>query len=147
MRRARHPLQADAGMSLGRQAVLGLLLAVLLLRALIPSGFMPGWDRAANEGQRRWLIVCETSPLQALLGQRAHCDGGAQGRDHDSHRLREAHLGCLFAGAMGAALPGAVLHLWLLRSAASERVQRLPAAIFPAPQQRLAAARAPPVSS
>lgn len=134
-------------MSLGRQAVLGLLLAVMLLRALIPSGFMPGWDRAANEGQRRWLIVCETSPLQAMLGPRAHCDGGARGGDHDSHRLREAHLGCLFAAAMGAALPGAVLHLWLIRSASIELVRRLPAAIFPAPQHRLAAARAPPVSS
>lgn len=133
--------------SLSRQAVLGLLLAVMLLRALIPSGFMPGWDRAANEGQRRWLIICETSPLQALLGPRTHCDGGARGGDHDSHRLREAHLACLFAAALGAALPSAAPHLWLPRSARGERADRLPAAIFPAPQQRLAAARAPPVSS
>ena len=130
-----------------QRLTLALALAALLLRALIPTGFMPGWDRSAAEGGPRWLVVCETSPLHSLLAPRAYCHAGPARSDHAGHRLLEAHLACPFAAALGAALPNALPRPSLWFGAAAAPDHRLPPAIFTAPQHRLAAARAPPASS
>lgn len=59
MFRSRSHLQAFA---------LWLALAGVVLRSLVPVGFMPGWTgSAAKPGGASWLIICPTSPLHAAL--------------------------------------------------------------------------------
>jgi hypothetical protein len=59
MFRSRSHLQATA---------LWLALAGVVLRSLVPVGFMPGWTSAGGvDGAPRWLIVCPTSPLHGAL--------------------------------------------------------------------------------
>lgn len=45
---------------------LWLALSAVVLRSLIPVGFMPGWTGTGEEGGR-WLIICPASPLSAAL--------------------------------------------------------------------------------
>lgn len=51
---------------------LWLALAGVVLRSLVPVGFMPGWtDGAAKSSDARWLIICPTSPLYGALASPA----------------------------------------------------------------------------
>lgn len=45
---------------------LWLTLAGVLLRGLIPVGFMPGWVAASEPASRSWVVICPTSPLRAV---------------------------------------------------------------------------------
>jgi hypothetical protein len=124
-----------------------LLLASLLLRGLVPLGFMPGWDRAANEGKSAWLIVCPAGDLQALLantGLHAHCEGRGRNGEHAGHRLHEAHLSCPFATAAAPGLPTAPADLCLVFEGLRTVARQSSPCLICALQRRLAPARAPP---
>jgi hypothetical protein len=76
-----------------RQFALWLALAAVLLRALLPQGFM--LERAAGE-PRIGLAICYASPLARLRA------------DHGTPGGTQAHADCAFAAASGPALPSAV---------------------------------------
>lgn len=54
---------------------LWLALSAVVLRSLIPVGFMPGWTGTGEEGGR-WLIICPASPLSAALAPPANKHAG-----------------------------------------------------------------------
>lgn len=54
---------------------LWLALSAVVLRSLIPVGFMPGWTGTGEEGGR-WLIICPASPLSAALAPPASKHAG-----------------------------------------------------------------------
>lgn len=58
------------------RAALWLALSAVVLRSLIPIGFMPGWIGAVP-GSPSWLVICPASELQALLK--------APSNDHAGH--------------------------------------------------------------
>lgn len=68
-------------------------MAAVLLRALLPQGFM--LERAAGE-TGFGLAICYASPLAKLRA------------DHGAPAGAQAHADCVFAAASGPALPGAV---------------------------------------
>lgn len=78
------PLVRSALMFRSRTALhcfaLWLALSALVLRSLVPVGFMPGWTGVGAEGGH-WLIICPASPLSAALAppaaKHAHHDHAA----------------------------------------------------------------------
>ena len=77
MLRSRSHLQAFA---------LWLALAGVVLRSLVPVGFMPGWAGAAGDGgEARWLIVCPTSPLHGALASPAPAPADPHAEHHGHH--------------------------------------------------------------
>eukprot|EP01034_Spumella_vulgaris_P003187 gene3187-4114_t len=93
---------------------LWLALSGVLLRGLVPVGFMPGWAQASADGQRSWLTICAAGDLRALLPQAGaghHHHAGmvmtaaGDADEHLAHRLDEADLSCPFAAADVPALP------------------------------------------
>ena len=54
---------------------LWLALSAVVLRSLIPVGFMPGWTGTGEEGGR-WLIICPASPLSTALAPPANKHAG-----------------------------------------------------------------------
>jgi hypothetical protein len=75
-----------------RQFALWLALAAVLLRALLPQGFM--LERAAGEAGVG-LAICYASPLAKLRA------------DHGTPAGTQAHADCVFAAASSPALPSA----------------------------------------
>ena len=75
-----------------RQFALWLALAAVLLRALLPAGFMP--ERRAGE-RGIGLAICYASPLAKL-----RADQGQPSGIHD-------HASCAFSAAAGPGLPSA----------------------------------------
>jgi DUF2946 family protein len=73
-----------------RQFALWLALAAVLLRALLPAGFMP--ERSAGE-RGIGLTICYASPLAKL-----RADQGQPSGVHD-------HASCAFSAAAGPGLP------------------------------------------
>ena len=73
-----------------RQSALWLALAAVLLRALLPAGFMP--ERRAGE-RGIGLAICYASPLAKL-----RADQGQPSGIHD-------HASCAFSAAAGPGLP------------------------------------------
>ena len=78
-----------------RQFALWLALAAVLLRVLLPEGFMP--ERSAGE-RGIGLAICYASPLAKL-----RADQGQPSGIHD-------HGGCVFSAAAGPALPSSGVH-------------------------------------
>lgn len=101
---------------------LWLALAGVVLRALVPVGFMPGWTGAtAKAGDAGWLVICPTSPLHgalaapeapaaapvhdhaAMLAAAAEAEAGdPHAHHHHGHPAAMAHAG-MDHGAMAAA--------------------------------------------
>jgi hypothetical protein len=107
-----------------------LLLAALLLRALVPLGWMPG---AAQLGQAAWIICTADGGI-------TH---GTPGHDQD----RQHQQPCAFAGAHALAAP--VAHAFaapLLRAAATEAAVP-PAVLYVATAFAPQSPRAPPLSA
>ncbi|WP_293370081.1 hypothetical protein [Nevskia sp.] len=146
---------------------LWLALAGVLLRSLVPVGFMPGWtDTAAKDGQAAWLIICPTSPLHAALAApvavdpHAHHHGGMDhgampaadphanhdAGQHEGHRIAAAHLSCPFAGAGSPALPSVAYTTAFAASGSTAPDVARPSAVILAVQRRLPPARAPPAA-
>lgn len=61
---------------------LWLALSAVLLRSLIPVGFMPGWTGSGGE-QASWLIICPASPLSAALAPSGHGAHAGNAGHHD----------------------------------------------------------------
>lgn len=61
---------------------LWLALSAVVLRSLIPVGFMPGWIGSGVEAGNRWLIICPASPLSAALAAPVAAHGGHGHHDH-----------------------------------------------------------------
>ena len=87
------PAPAHRPASALRHALLGLAGVLLLLRALVPAGWMP-----ASEGGLFDLVICTSTGVEAVRGE---VDGGSPAGDADGSLL---HQPCAFAG-MPAALP------------------------------------------
>lgn len=137
-----------------RLAALWLALAGVLLRGMVPAGFMPGWTQAGADGSRGWLTICRAGELAVLLPADPHAHhhhhqamaGGVAGEDHDTHRIGEAHLGCPFAAAAAPALPtSATVFVTNFRPSTSTATDG-PLAPPTSDQRRLPPARAPPIS-
>lgn len=111
MFRSRSHLQAFA---------LWLALAGVVLRSLVPIGFMPGWTGAAGDGDdARWLIICPTSPLYGALATpvaaKPHHDhaamlaaqaaAAAAADPHAHHHGLHGHHAGMDHGAAGDAVP------------------------------------------
>jgi hypothetical protein len=135
-----------------RLAALWLALAGVLLRGLVPAGFMPGWTQAGTDGSRSWLMVCPAGELATLLpadphAHHHHMQGAAAGDDHDAHRIGEAHLGCPFAAVAAPALPSAATTFLAISRPTTSAVPFGSLAPPTSDQRRLPPARAPPVSA
>jgi len=138
-----------------RSLTLWLALSGLLLRALIPGGFMPGWTQQQADGTRSWLVICHAGELQSLLRKpvnlRYRCSGNygatSAATAYAGHQIAEAHLSCPFAAAATPALP-MVLALPIFTSTAHAAViGAYRAAVRAASSRRLPPARAPPLDS
>ncbi len=81
---------------------LWLALSAVVLRSLIPVGFMPGWTGTGEEGGR-WLIICPASPLSAALASPAAKLPGA----HTSHHDHAAMMAAMAAADADSADPHA----------------------------------------
>ena len=140
-----------------RLLALWLALSGVLLRGLVPTGFMPGWTQAGDDGSRSWLTICPAGELQALLPQSPHAHhhhhhpgmvmavGAADsGVDHSAHRIGEAHLGCPFAAAATPTLPLSLAALSLPEGALQFTGAAAPIRVGIPAARRLPPARAPP---
>ena len=93
-----------------QQFALWLAIAAVLLRALIPDGFMPE-HRAGQRGLV--LAFCSAGPLAGLRARQssslAEARQLADGRDpaNPGHPAGDTHLGCPFASAAAPGLPAA----------------------------------------
>ena len=123
---------------------LWLALSGVLLRGLIPVGFMPGWAGSTMGGEPSWLIVCPAGELQVLLPQTHHHHHDNGGPDHSGHRIGEAHLGCPFAAAATPALPLALTALTIDAGVPAAVAQTRVSLLVSVAQRRLPPARAPP---
>ena len=107
-----------------------LLLAALLLRALVPLGWMPG---SAQLGQAAWIICTAAGDIQH----------GTPGKDDSSQQ----HQPCAFAAAHVMAAPVAhALAAPLLQTAALESAA-VPAGVSTTASFTPQAPRAPPIST
>lgn len=61
---------------------LWLALSAVVLRSLIPVGFMPGWTGSSGGESASWLIICPASPLSAALAPKASSHAGHPHHDH-----------------------------------------------------------------
>lgn len=88
-----------------QQLALWLAFAAVLLRALIPDGFMP----EHRPGQRGLVLAfCSAGPLAALRSQQAFATVAefAHAPDGDpGHHPTEDHAGCAFASAAAPGVP------------------------------------------
>lgn len=133
---------------------LWLTLGGMLLRGLVPLGFMPGWAQADAEGRRSWLSLCAAGDLRALLpngGAGHHHHAGmvmtaGDADEHQAHRLDEADLSCPFAAADVPALPTTLASLSLVEGPPVASAAVLPARPVAASIQRLPPVRGPPAS-
>jgi hypothetical protein len=107
-----------------------LLLAALLLRALMPLGWMPG---SAQLGQAAWIICTADGQLQH----------GAPGKD-DSHQHQQP---CAFAAAHVMAASGNHVFVAPLLQAAALETHTAPTAIHVAAGFTPQSPRAPPLSA
>lgn len=107
-----------------------LLLAALLLRALMPLGWMPG---SAQLGQAAWIICTADGQIQH----------GAPGKD-DSH---QQHQPCAFAAAHVMASPGGYTFTAPQLQASALRTRAAPATIRVAGVFTPQSPRAPPLSA
>jgi hypothetical protein len=138
-----------------RSLTLWLALSGLLLRALIPGGFMPGWTQQQADGTRSWLVICHAGELQSLLRKpinlRYRCSGNygvaAADNAHTGHQIGEAHLGCPFAAAATPALPTAPTLPFFISAAHAAVIGVYRHAIQATSSRRLPPARAPPLAS
>ena len=134
---------------------LWLALCSVLLRGLVPVGFMPGWAQAGAGGQRSWLTLCPAGDLRALLPQAGaghHHHAGmvmtaaGDAEEHLAHRLDKADLSCPFAAADVPALPPSLAALSLVEGPPVASAAVLPLRPSAGSIQRLPPVRGPPVS-
>ncbi|GAC1628427.1 MAG: hypothetical protein NVS9B10_18340 [Nevskia sp.] len=141
------------------RCALWLALGSVLLRGLVPAGFMPGWTQAGTDGRYSWLTICPAGELQALLPQDPHAQhhhhpgaaampagtaAAAAGMDHSAHRLGEAHLSCPFAAAAAPGLPVALAALALPAPGLAFVAAQRPPGPLATRLRRLPPARGPP---
>ena len=118
----------------------GLVLPVLVLRALIPLGFMPV---SARDGLRIDFCPGEAQPPGALGGESLahhHHHGGA---DHGTP-APASHAPCLFALSASPAFAPAVAHAALIPPAATAPADSPARAVFLPAIVRAQTPRAPP---
>lgn len=132
---------------------LWLALGGMLLRGLVPLGFMPGWAQADAEGRRSWRSLCAVGDLRALLphGPSHHHHAGMvmaadDADEHQVHRLDEADLSCPFAAADVPALPTTLSSLSLVQGPPVASAAVLPVRPSAGSIQRLPPVRGPPAS-
>jgi hypothetical protein len=138
------------------QWVISLLLVALVVRALVPAGFMPSSDRPFT-----FQICPDGFPAQLLQESQAsrggsnehvahhhHMEGGAEHSGHNSHdhgSARAEH--CVFAAAAGVGpapdLSPALAHIERQATARSDSVSTLPET----QRFRIQQPRAPPALS
>jgi hypothetical protein len=106
-----------------------LLLAALLLRALVPLGWMPG---SAQLGQAAWIICTADGAIQH----------GTPGKDDGQSQHQPP---CAFAAAHIMASPQALVFAAPLLQAAVTQNVAAPAAVRPRAAFTPQAARAPPI--
>ncbi|MFI4979015.1 MAG: hypothetical protein ACHQIO_01575 [Nevskiales bacterium] len=103
-----------------QQLALWLAIAAVLLRALIPDGFMPE-HRAGQRGLV--LAFCSAGPLAALRAQPAFVAASelAHAPDGDpGHHPMEDHAGCAFASAAAPGVPVTFVSMsWALHEGAA----------------------------
>ena len=107
-----------------------LLLAALLLRALMPLGWMPG---SAQLGQSAWIICTADGQIQH----------GTPGKDNS----RQQHQLCAFAAAHVMASPGGYSFAAPRLQAAALKTRATPAIIRVADVFTPQSPRAPPLSA
>ena len=107
-----------------------LLLAALLLRAMVPLGWMPG---SAQLGQAAWIICTADGQIQH----------GAPGKDDTAHQ----HPPCAFAAAHVMASPQASAIAAPVLQAAVIETRTLPTAFHVAASFTPQSPRAPPISA
>lgn len=128
-----------------RRFALLMAVAGVLLRGLIPPGFMPGWTGELEGQARSWLAICPAGELQALLPRGHHHHH--HGADHSRHQLSEAHLSCPFAAAAAPALPSSPFTSVFAPTVADAGIAAVvTSAVFVFPRLR-PPARAPPRNS
>lgn len=129
----RHPFR--------QRLFLWLVAATVLLRALVPDGFMP----EHRKGHGFELAICSAGPLAALRAAddalSTHHDHGQPGQ-HDP----SSHGDCPFAAAVAAALPGAVPGLPSL-AAQAQALSAFAASAFLSASRLRPPSRAPPLFS
>ncbi len=86
---------------------LWLALSAVVLRSLIPVGFMPGWTGSGVEAGNRWLIICPASPLSAALAAPVAAHSG---HGHHDHAAMLAAMAATDAGANASAAGAADPH-------------------------------------
>ena len=129
---------------------LWLALGGVLLRGLVPAGFMPGWAQVDADGQRSWLSICTAGELRALLPAGHHHHAGmvmtaaGDAEEHLAHRLDEADLSCPFAAADVPALPTTLASLNLVEGPPVASATVLPLRPGAGSIQRLPPVRGPP---
>lgn len=133
---------------------LWLALGGVLLRGLVPVGFMPGWAQVGADGQRSWLSICTAGDLRALLplagaGHHHHHAGmvmtaAGDADEHLAHRLDEADPSCPFAAADVPALPTSLAALSLVEGPPVASATVLPLRPGAGSIQRLPPVRGPP---
>lgn len=94
------------------------LLAAMMLRALVPAGWMPANDPSSGGA---YIVICTSSGMKTI-----HVDGDGMPVEHDESAF--APDGCAFgntvAFGLAAALPAAAV-LASVEAASTEALQRL----------------------
>jgi len=115
-----------------RQFALWLAVTAVLLRTLLPEGFMP--ERLAGE-RGIALAICYASPLAKL-----RADRGLPEKTH-------AHGDCVFSAAAGPALPSSGFDFGLNAGVTAETSAHLPLVLLSSFSNGRPPARAPPAFS